>query len=65
MLELYKYSEHIQKTSNNDYLTSKVNKEFKLEVTHVTVDDSLLKLIDEIFTNIKQARQDICKVEIK
>jgi hypothetical protein len=56
MLELYKYSDNIRKTSNATYLNSKTNKEFKLEVTHVTVDNSLLTLIDEIFTNLKQAR---------
>jgi hypothetical protein len=61
MLELYKYSDNIRKTSNANYLNSKVNKEFKLEVTHVTVDNSLLTLIDEIFENLKQARIDANK----
>jgi hypothetical protein len=61
MLELYNYSDNIKKTSNSSYLNSKVNKEFKLEVTHVTVDNSLLTLIDEIFENIKQARIDANK----
>jgi hypothetical protein len=61
MLELYKYSDNVRKTSNANYLNSKVNKEFKLEVTHVTVDNSLLTLIDEIFENLKQARIDANK----
>lgn len=61
MLELYKYSENVKKTSNATYLNSKVNKEFKLEITHVTVDKSLLSLIDEIFENLKQARIDANK----
>ena len=61
MLELYKYSDNIRKTNNDDYLNSKVNKEFKLEVTHVEVNKELLKIIDEIFNNIKQARIDANK----
>lgn len=61
MLELYKYSDNVKKTSNESYLNSKTNKEFKLEVTHVTVDKSLLSLIDEIFSNLKQARIDANK----
>lgn len=56
MLELYKYSENVRKTSNEVYLNSKTSKEFKLEVVHATVDKSLLALIDEIFENLKQAR---------
>lgn len=61
MLELYKYSENVKKTSNESYLNSKTSKEFKLEVSHVTVDKSLLALIDEIFENLKQARIDANK----
>lgn len=61
MLKLYKYSENVKKTSNESYLNSKVNKEFKLEITHITVDNSLLTLTDEIFNNIKQARIDANK----
>lgn len=61
MLELYKYSENVKKTENATYLNSKTSKEFKLEVTHATVDESLLSLIDEIFKNLKQARIDANK----
>ena len=61
MLKLYKYSENVRKTENATYLNSKTNKEFKLEITHATVDKSLLTLIDEIFNNLKQARIDANK----
>lgn len=61
MLQLYKYSDNVKKTSNETYLNSKTNKEFKLEVTHVEVNKELLTLIDEIFNNLKQARIDANK----